>query len=265
MIKTILSLPTYLVCTVFMGLTTAVGLAVRSVTYRGFVRRQTDDAMVDIEKATGNLFRVVGWLFALLLSLTFADAIGQRIATHSAIEGEALAISEIHHGLLRFGSEATDGIQMILVDYTQAVIEHDWAALAHGRLSERSGAVLRRLDAAVLDLEATNATQETLRSRFIERVGRVSDYRLSRLQRARGHPYLVLSAAFLGFLSTMVYFGVYRPRPFLLALISIYTAFVGVVFWLILVLGDPFLGATAIDAAPLEDALGVMRAYNGDH
>ena len=60
-------------------------------------------------------------------------------------------------------------------------------------------------------------------------------------------------------------FGVYRPRRALVALISLDTLFVGVVFCLVLALSDPFQGATAVDSAPLEYVFETMAVESGDH
>jgi hypothetical protein len=263
MIEALLSLPTLLGCLMFMGLTTVIGLTVSFVTFRTVVERQSDETMKEIGDVTGNLFRVVGWLFTLLLSLTFSDVVGKLIATENAIDGEVNAISDIHLDLQRFGLEETRELQTLLVDYTRAVIDDDWPALAHDRLSERSNALLRQLEDAVLNLEATNPAQEILRPRIIADVELVSDFRLSRLKQAREQPSLVLIVVVFGYLATMVYFGVYRPRPFLVSLLSIYTAFVGVVIYMILALGAPFQGATAIDVAPLEYLIETMKADSG--
>lgn len=263
MIEALLSLPPLLGCFVLTGLTTGVGLAVYYVTFRLHSRRQTDEAMKEIEQATSNLMRVVGWLFTLLLSLTFTDVVSESTLTETAIEAEATSIADIHHNLQRFGLDQTGTIQKRLVEYTRAVIEHDWPALAHGRLSEQADVALRQLEDAVLDLKTADTTQETLRSRIIAEVDLISDYRLSRLQQSREKPSLVLIVVIFGYLVTMVYFGVYRPRLAIVALIAFYPLFVGVVIYLILAMSDPFNGATAVDSAPLEYALETMRDVGG--
>jgi hypothetical protein len=263
-IDVLLSFPMILGCFLFTGLTTAFGLAVYAVTFHLHQRRQTDAVMKEIEDVTGNLLRVVGWLFTLLLSLTFTNVMAERTAAENAIESEVRALADVHHVLRRFDLEGTRGIQAILVDYTQAVIDDDWPALAQGRLSERVDTSLLRLEDAVLNLKATGATEETLRSRAIADVDLISDYRMSRLQQAREQPPLVLIVVFTGYLVTMVYFGVYQPRRVVVGLISFYTAFVGVVIYLILAMSNPFQGVMAIDAAPLEYVIETMRDDSGD-
>ena len=71
----------------------------------------------------------------LLLSLTFTEVVGELSVTENVIAREAVTIQDAHHNLRRFGQEETRDIQVLLCDYTQAVIDDDWPALAahHGR------------------------------------------------------------------------------------------------------------------------------------
>jgi hypothetical protein len=222
--------------------------------------RHSEDAIKEIADVTGNLFRVVGWLFTLLLSLTFTEVVGELSVTENVIANEAVTIQDAHHNLRRFGQEETRDIQVLLCDYTQAVIDDDWPALADDELSKRADALLRQLGYAVLDLQPTGTAQETLQSRIIADIDRIAGFRQSRLQQAREKPSAVLIVVLFGFLITMVYFGIYQPRAALISLLSLYTVFVGVVIYLMLAMGDPFQGATFIDAGPLEYVLETMRA-----
>jgi hypothetical protein len=263
MIAALLSLPTLLGCLLFMGLTTAVGLTIQHLTFRLHSRRQSEEAMREVEGATSDLLRVVGWLFTLLLSLTFTEVVAESALTESAIEHEAGAISDIHQNMRRYGLEETREVRERLNDYTRAVIDDDWPALAQGRLSEQADTALRQLIDAMMKLRPASANQETLLSRTIVDVDMISDYRLSRLQQAREKPSHVLIVVFLGYLVTMVYLGAYRPRSIIVVLMSLYTLFVGVVIYLVLAMSDPFHGAIAVDSAPFEYVLEAMRQVRG--
>jgi hypothetical protein len=89
-------------------------------------------------------------------------------------------------------------------------------------------------------------------------VDKVANFRVARLQQSRENPPFVLSVVFVGYLITMVYFGVYRPRRAFVALLSLYTAFVGIVIYLILLMGSPFDGAAILDSSPLQFILEEM-------
>jgi hypothetical protein len=260
MIQALLSLPTLVGAFIFMALTTALGLAVYFVTAKLHANRHSEEALKEIKDATGNLFRVVGWLFTLLLSLTFSEVVSELAQTETAIQSEAAAIDDVYHSLLRLDSKESKELQKLLAEYLQAVITDEWPALADDRLSDRADKLLRQVEDAVLNFPTAGPVQETLRSRSIEDVDRISDFRLARLQHASEQPSLVMFVILFGYLVTMVYFGIYQPRPALISLLSFYTVFVGVIIYLMLAMNYPFQGAIAIDSAPLEYVLESMRA-----
>jgi hypothetical protein len=259
MIDSLLSLPTVLGGLIFIALTTAIGMTVYYITFRLHAQRQNEAALKEIKDATGNLFRVVGWLFTLLLSITFTDVVTELGVTETAIQSEAAAIEDARHDLRRFGFEETGEIHSLLIDYTQAVIDHDWSALSNDQLSVQTDALLQQLGDAVLGLEAKSSSQEIVQSRLITDVDRISNYRISRLQQARERPSSVLIVVLFGYLVTMVYFGIYEPRSAMLSLLSLYTVFVGVIIYLMLAMGDPFHGTMSVDPAPLEYVLQAMQ------
>ena len=257
-----MSLPPVVSFLLFVGLTMVIGLAVQILTYRLHARLDPDERQ-EIEGAIGNLFRVAGWLFTLVLSLTFTDVIRDRLVTETAVEKEAAAISEVHTNLRLFGIEETAEAREHLADYARSVIEDDWPALARGRPSERTGEVTHQLLLSTLALEPTDAAQEALRSRLFTDLDLLSDHRKTRVTQSREQPPAALTIVYLGYLVTMVYFGVYRPRRALLALLSLYTVFVGATIYLIIEVSQPFQGGTAVTTEPIEYVLEAMKASDG--
>ena len=143
MIDFVLSLPIVLGALVFMVLTFAAGIAAYLISHRLIVRFQAED-QEDLKDATSSLFRVVGILLSLFLTLTFAEVVFELNTIETAIEKEAMAISDIHNDLRRFGVEETRDLRTLLVEYTQAIIEDDWPALANDRLPSTVGRIATR-------------------------------------------------------------------------------------------------------------------------
>ncbi len=127
MINALLSVPTLIGALVFMTLTTVVGMTTYYVTFQLHSKRQSVEAIKEVRDAMSNLFRVVGWLFTLLLPLTFTDVLGELTATESAIESEAAAIEDVNHNLLRFGTAEAGETRQLLFEYTQAVVRENLA------------------------------------------------------------------------------------------------------------------------------------------
>jgi hypothetical protein len=189
--------------------------------------------------------------------------VDELVGIRKAINKEASAISEIHHNLMRIGKDESSSTRKLLSDYTESVINDEWAPMAHDKLSDRTDKLLRSVEGALLEMEPNTPRRQILLPHIFSDMDKVSDYRLSRLQHAQSRPPYVLYAVLLGYLATMACFGVYRPRPALVGLISRYTTFVGIVIYLVLAMSQPFQGVTPLDPHALEFVLDMMRAQLG--
>jgi hypothetical protein len=258
MIEFILSSSTLVGSISSMVLATLAGLVVYGISYKLITRYQRDDVM----DATGNLFRVVGMLVALMLSLSFADVVVELRGIENAIEREAVTISDIFYDLQQFDNEGTREIRTILIDYTQAVIDDEWQALSNDKLSERAGALKRQLVERMWNLEPATPVQEKLWSQILTDTDAIFGFRLIRLDNALAEPPVYIHAIIFGFLVTMACFGAYRPQGPLVVLVSLYTVFVGLVLYLILAMSDPFQGGIGVDTTTFEHLVEILRAKN---
>ena len=242
-----------------MALTTVLGLGAYAITTHIYSRYESEDTIRVLREATGNLMRVAGWLLCLLLSMTFANVLGELIVTKTAIVNEAVSILDVHHDLRRFGLEKTDETHAALVDYVQSIIDEEWPALGDRRLSERTEASLRKFEDAILDLEATDSRQKSVQSRLYADMDLMSGYRMSRLQQAREPAPFTLGIVFFGYLITMVFFGVYPISRAMVVSLSLFTCFVGVIIYVILMMSNPFKGSRILDPSPIEFAFQIMK------
>ena len=248
MIEFALSLPTWIGCCVAMVSTTVVGFVVYLVFYKFISKYQS----YDLKDPTSSLFRVVGLLVSLMLSLAFSEVLAELRTIRNAVEREAVAISDMFDCLQRFDVESTREMRIILVDYTQAVIDDDWPALANDRLGERTEALKRQFTDSVIELEPATAIQKQLLSQILADLDTASDCRLIRLDNALAEPPVFIYVVFFGFLITMACFGTYRPQVPLVVLISLYTVFVGLLLYLILALSDPFQSGIGVGPTTFE-------------
>ena len=238
MIEFLLSLPTWVGCGVAMVSTALLGLVVYVVSYKLITKYQRED----LKDPTSNLFRVVGMLVSLMLSLAFGEVIVELVQIRNAVEREVIAIADTYNALELYDIESTREIRTLLIDYTQAVIDDDWPALVNDNLGKRAGALDRQLTEAVSKLKPTTPLQEMLWSRIMADIDMMSDYRLARLDTALAEPPVYVIVVIFGFFVTMACFGAYRPQPPLVVLVLLYAVFVGLVLFLILTLSDPFQG-----------------------
>ena len=256
MIELLLAAPTWLGIIVSMVLATAAGLSVYGISHKLIAGYDSGE----LRDPTSSLFRVIGMLVSLMLSLAFADVIVKWRAVENAVEREAAAISDTFKDLQRFGFEATRKSQPILVDYTQAVIDDDWPALADDELGDHAGALKMQLTDSVYGLEPATPGQEKLWSQILTDIDTISDYRWIRLDNSLAEPPIYIFAIIFGFLLTMACFGAYRPQAPLVALVSFYTVFIGLVLYLILAVSDPFQGGVSIDPISFKYLVETLRA-----
>jgi len=241
-----------------MMIATAAGLLVYNISHKLIYRYQVSD----LKDPTANLFRVVGTLVSLMLSLAFAEVIVDLRGIENSIEREAVTIADTFRDLHRFGVEDTRESRENLIAYTQAVIDDDWPSLANDTLSERAGRLRKLVEESVWKLEPANPVQEKLWSQILADIDSLSDYRLIRLDNALGEPPIYIYVIIFGLLVTMACFGAYRPQGPLIILVSLYTMFVGLVLYLILALSDPFQGEVGVDPETLELLVQAMQSQN---
>jgi hypothetical protein len=238
MLDYLLSLPTWFGCGLTMVSTALSGLLIYVVSNKLITTYKSED----LKAPSSSLFRVVGLLLSLMLSLAFGEVIVDLVTIRNSVEREVAAISDTYKNLRLYDIETTREIQTVLLDYTKAVIDDDWPALAKDVLGQRAGGLEQKLSEAVLNLKPITPMQEKLWSRIIDDVDLMSDYRLTRLDSAVAELPVYIYVIFFGFLVAMACFGSHRPQSPLIVLILLYNMFIGWVLYLIMTLSDPFQG-----------------------
>jgi len=256
MIESILSLPTWIGCGIAMVSTTLLGLVVYVISYMFNEKYKK----VELKDPITSLFRMVGILVSLMLSLAFGEVITEWQAIKNAINQESVAISDTYINLKYFDSEDTREIQAVLIDYAQAVIDDDWPAMANDRLGQKASALKRQFTEKVMELKPANSIQKEIRSGIIADIDTLSDHRLIRLNHSMAKPPVYVLVIIFGFLVSMACFGAYQPHFPLIALVSLCTLFIGMVLYLILAMSDPFQGRIIIDPTTFANLIEALES-----
>jgi hypothetical protein len=251
MLNWILGLPFWAGALVAGVLTVTGGLLMYWVSYRLVTRYQRED----LGRATSSLFVVIGILVSLVLTLNFDDVVQEWGDAQNAIKSEVAGISDTLGALDQYGPAETAEARSALLDYTQSVIDDDWPALADDELSEQTDELFQQGVRVVFALDPTDSFQKELRTRTLDDLDAISDDRQGRLNAAIGTTPAYSLVILLGLLITIAFFGVYRPQPPLVAFLILYTAFVGLMLYLILALSDPFQGGIGLDPTLYENLL----------
>ena len=102
-IDLLLSLPTWSGSLISILFATGTGITIYFISYRFISEYQKED----LKDPISNLFRVIGLLVGLMLSLTFAEVIVEIRQIENAIQREAVAISDAATDLELFDKEKT--------------------------------------------------------------------------------------------------------------------------------------------------------------
>ena len=239
-----------------MVFTTVLGLVVYLSSYKLIDNHKN----VNLKDPINSLFRLVGILVSLMLSLSFGEVIAGWQVIKNAIDREAAAISDTYTNLKYFDPEGTREIRAILIEYAQAIIDDDWPAMAKDQLGQRTSALKREFSKKVIELRPVTPFQEKLWSHIMADIDIMSDYRLIRLNHSMSQPPVYVLVIIFGFITTMACFGAYQPNSPLIALVSLCTSFIGMVLYLILAMSDPFQGAANIDPTPFEYLLEALKS-----
>lgn len=244
MIEFVGSLPTWAGGLLSMLLLTASCLLVYLVSSRLFSKYGSDD----VKEPVGHLFRVVGVLVSLMLSLAFAEVTVDMRTVEKAIGREAVAISDIFSVLEILDTPPARRVQKTLVEYVRSASSDEWSTLANDQLSERTSALKLQLAKGLLELELATEVEDRTWSSLAADLDAVSDNRLIRLDGALSDPPIYINVVITGFLIAMACFGAYQSRPPVVVLVTLYSLFVSLVLYLIISMSDPFQGGMVIES-----------------
>jgi len=225
----------------------AVGpfILVRSY-YAALLPERTHDLAIAVGVRLGVLH---GLILAIVFSVVQSDYIEQR----RLIAEEAASTARVYFNLERFGDPAADALRLHVIAYTREVIDGEWPALEHEKLSERAWEMYDRIYDGALNLEARTPRQETLRSNILLSLDRINDFRQGRLFASSTRlPALFWIIAVLGFLIVASLFYVFEFTRLHAVLLAGYASYTGVILYFIFVMNNPFSGPPALPPAPLQ-------------
>ena len=156
MIKFVLALPELVGAGITMILATVCGLLVYGMAHKFISSFQS----YDLKDSITGLFRMVGILVSLMLSLGFSEVMAEWKAIRNAIDREAVAISDVYLAMRLYDAEEAREIQKVVIDYIQAIVDDEWPAMAQNRFGQRASVLRIQLSEMVLRLEPANTLQK---------------------------------------------------------------------------------------------------------
>lgn len=252
----ILALPSFVSALLVIGGTIAISIATYAVA-RWLLNPRAAPETKDL--AGSVIFRVSA-LHGLILALVFAQELINLTQVRETASKEAALIGDVFFDLKRYDVDATLAIRKGLADYTAAVLDQEWESLARTKML--SGEAWGRWDAvysAILDLEPRSRRQEDLRRIMLTDIRELSGLRRARENAAAsGANTLFVTAALVGVVLTAVSYFTFPPSKVNILLLSIFSAYTGLVIFFIVAFANPYLEPGAIEPVGLE------RIFDGE-
>ena len=199
------------------------------------------------ELAGSVLFRIAA-LHGLILSLVFAQQMGDYRELARNVAEEASAVADIYFDAARYGEGVRAALQPELSAYAAAVIEDEWVRLGEtGRMSDEAWARWGAAYEAVLDLVPQTPRQEALRANMLARIHLVAEHRDARADHSLAPiGAMFWAAAIAGVVATALAYHVYAPTWRNLALMALFASFTGLVLFFIHAFSNPYAAPGAL-------------------
>ena len=205
------------------------------------------------EMANAMVLRI-GALHGLILALVFAQEMAayQRLEAQTATE--ASAVADVYNDAARYDPVALQPLQAAMVTYTRDVIVNEWPDLGTGAgLDPDAWLQWERAYAIVLDLEPANARQTSLREHMLTQLHAVATAR--NLRDTDGNApimWLFWLAALTGVVLIAIGYYSHAPDRHNLVLMALFSAYTGIILFLIYGFSNPYAAPAALSPAPLE-------------
>lgn len=217
-----------------MALALAVFFAARWLLASG-AEKETKDLAESVN-------RRIAALHGLILALVFAQELVNLNQIKDAVAREGALAGDVFFDLKRYDAEATRPAQIALARYVGVVIEDEWDSLAtRQQLSGDAWGHWEAVYHAILELEPSSLRQEELKSILVADIRQISALRRARENYAQAAPNaLFILAAVAGVVLTSIAYFPYAPRRQNLLMLSIFSAYVGLVIFFILAFSNPY-------------------------
>ncbi len=190
-----------------LGVVVVIVCGALSVAGMVLVRRKIGiEPLRSFNDVGGNIFQVVGTLYAVLLGLIVVDAMSSMADLRVTVEQEANSVVNIH--VLSDGLPSVVGkkVHDQAEKYVQVVIDEEWAALKERSFSKDAVVAVHALWSTIIACEPQTGAQQDVRQMMLSEMSTLSDCRRKRLlASAHGVSPILWSVLIFGGMCTIVF------------------------------------------------------------
>ena len=254
--NTLLDLPMWLVGIIVIGGCAIIG-ALTVAVVRPFVGRRHSD---EHNSVIGLGFGAAATLYAIIAGLLVFGVFSSFGAASVSVADESANLTTMYHNAHEFPQPQRDQAQNAIRAYATSVLNDEWPKLADGKSSDKTESALNNMFTVFGPMEpATNwADQYSVAYGQLNDVVHLRNARIDSSQSALPLIYWFLLVA--GGMLIVVYLAVsYTENRQMHAIsVALMAAMLGVMFFLLLEVSQPFRGSISVSKDPFEQALVTM-------
>ncbi len=175
---------------------------------------------------------------------------------------EASAIADVFNDAGRYDALALTNVRKDMIDYLGFVVDDEWSALGRGEsLDAQAWSAWEAAYSNVLDLTPQNPRQASLRDHMLTQLHAIASARDLRELNGTGSLIgLFWFAALTGVVLIAVGYYSYRPERHNLVLMSLFSAYTGVILFLIYSFSNPYSAPGVLRPDPLIELRAELQA-----
>ncbi|HEY4199181.1 MAG TPA: hypothetical protein VGM83_01345 [Devosiaceae bacterium] len=228
---------------ILFGLAFILGTIVLSLLIYAAARRIAgNDVPPRHREMAGTMVVRIGALHALILALVFAQEMVDYQKLRSETATEVNAIADVYNDAARYGAVVQVPIQQALSRYVGIVVEKEWHSLGTtGELAQEAWNAWEEAYDLVLDIIPTSLRETSLRDHMLADIHAISESRsLREGDRADSLAGMFWFAAIAGVILIAIGHYVYPPERHVLVLLSLFSAYTGIILFLIYGFSNPY-------------------------
>ena len=186
----------------------------------------------------------IGTMHALVVALVFGVLTSQLINLHQISDTEAVSAARIYWTLKN--NQAPEAVELckLIPMYLQTVIEKDWKALSARPQNLPAWDLIAKMQNIVAQWKPSASTNEIIRNYVFNNINTIAESRDRRIieRMAPNLPQVFWIIAFLGYLLTLAPYLTIEHSKLRFILVCCYAIIIGILFYGLAVLDNPFLG-----------------------
>jgi FtsH-binding integral membrane protein len=215
-------------------------------------------------EVAGFIFAAVAVFYGVMLAFVVVVVWQSYDTARAIVSREANAVMDLYRFSWELPAPYDAALRSAVKDYTQTLIQDEWAAMARGQGSVRTDKALDAVWAVHRDLHLANAVPSAQASNFFNNLAAVGNERRLRLNENETELPILFWLLLVGggaiTLGFTLFFRAPNARAHYLMVIMM-TGVVAFVLFLIMELDDPFVGSISVSPAPFERVLTTIQQF----